>query len=291
MKLSLPRRIESETNQQGVSGDSSGEVKTAPLLELTKTGAAVALTLIAGYVDAVGWVTLDRVFTAQMSGNLVLLAVHIVAKQGGRVWLQVDTIIAFFLGLVITGSVIEIGMRHRLRRIFVAALVVEFLLLLCFAAAGGALLPAGGGDRQNADWPTYALIAIVALAMGAQNTSLRMAGILSVYTTHMTGNLSRLSEDLIVSGFSLMRPAARRTAGAGFAADSLRQRHPMALRNIIRSATLLAGFFAGAVAGAAALNAEGVARAMSVPLAVLVAVGVLDWLVPLTVFPSAAEQE
>jgi uncharacterized membrane protein YoaK (UPF0700 family) len=92
--------------------------------------------------------------------------------------------------LVTTGSVIEIGMRRRLRRIFVAALVVEFFLLLAFTVAGGALLPAGSQEREDADWPTYALIAVAAFAMGAQNTSLRMAGILSVWTTHMTGTLS-----------------------------------------------------------------------------------------------------
>jgi uncharacterized membrane protein YoaK (UPF0700 family) len=257
---------------------------------LTKTGVAVALTLVAGYVDAIGWLTLDRVFIAQMSGNLMLLAVHIVANESGRVSLQADAIIAFFLGLVVTGSVIEIGMRRRWRRIFVAALIVEFGLLLAFALSGGALLPADGQERENAAWPTYALIAVAAFAMGAQNTSLRMAGILSVYTTHMTGTLTSFSEEVIVCLFSLLQPRRRRGRG-GFAAGSLQEKHPTAFKNIGQSAALLAAFLAGAVAGAAGLKTAGIGIAMIAPLGVLFVVGALDWLMPLTAFPSSVEQE
>lgn len=258
---------------------------------LTKAGVAVALTFIAGYVDALGWLALDRVFTAQMSGNLMLLAVHIVANERGHMSLQADAIIAFFVGLVVSGSVIEIGMRRQAHRIFVAALAVELVLLLCFALAGSALLPTGTVERENADWSTYALIAIAALAMGAQNTSLRMAGILSVWTTHMTGTLSALSEELIVCGFSLLQPKNRRKAGGGFAAGSLQQKHPTAFRNIGQSAALLIAFFCGAVAGAAEFRSAGIGIAMVVPLALLVAIGVVDWLAPMTDFPSSVEQE
>lgn len=260
-------------------------------LQLTKIGVAIALTLIAGYVDAIGWLTLDRVFTAQMSGNLVLLAVHLVADESGRVSLQLDAIAAFFVGLVATGSVIEIGMRQRMRRIFVAAMAVEFVLLLCFAVAGQALLPAGSGERANADWPTHVLIAVVAVAMGAQNTSLRMAGILSVFTTHMTGALSGLSEELIVCVFSLLQPRNRRKTGGGFAAGSLQEAHPTAFRNIGQSGALLIAFFCGAFAGAAAFKSVGLAMAMIAPLALIVLIGVLDWRVPLTDFPSPPEKE
>jgi hypothetical protein len=45
------------------------------------------------------------------------------------------------------------------------------------------------------------------------------------------------------------------------------------------------------MAGAMGIRAAGVATAMTVPLATLVVVGILDWLMPLTDFPSAIEQE
>jgi uncharacterized membrane protein YoaK (UPF0700 family) len=274
-----------------MSGGSPQAAPTGLGLQLTKIGVAVALTLVAGYVDAIGWLTLDQVFTAQMSGNLVLLAVHMVAGESDHVWLQADTLIAFFVGLVITGSVIEIGMRQRHRRIFVAAMAAEFVLLLCFALAGTALLPGGGGERTSAGPTTYALIAVVAVAMGAQNTSLRMAGILSVFTTHMTGALSGLSEELIVCVFSLLQPRNRGNAGGGFAAGSLQERHPKAFKNIGQSAVLLIAFFGGAYAGAATFKAIGLTIAMAVPLAIILVVAVVDWCVPMTDFPSPAEEE
>jgi len=136
--------------------------------ELAKVGVAVALTFIAGYVDAVGWLSLNRVFIAQMSGNMVLLAVHLVAGEDGHVWLQVDTIVGFFVGLVISGSVIEIGMRQHMRCIFVVALVVEFLMLAAFAIAGSALPPSPFAEQDHSDWLTYVLVAVVAFAMGGR---------------------------------------------------------------------------------------------------------------------------
>jgi len=107
----------------------------------------------------------------------------------------------------------------------------------------------------------------------------------------MTGALSGLSEELIVCVFSLLQPRSRRKAGGGFAAGSLQETHPKAFKNIGQSAALLMAFFCGALAGAAAFKAAGIAIAMSAALAILVAIGVLDWLVPMTEFPSPVEQE
>jgi uncharacterized membrane protein YoaK (UPF0700 family) len=260
-------------------------------LQAAKTGVAVMLTFIAGYVDAIGWLSLDRVFTAQMSGNFVLLAVHWVAGERTHMSLQADAMAAFLLGLLVSGSIIEIGMRRRVRRILIGALAVEFIMLAAFAIAGGSLLPRDFSDGERVGWPVYAAIAVVAFAMGTQNTSLRMAGIISVFTTHMTGALSGLSEEIIICGFSLLQPRARRRAPGGFAAATLREKHPQAFKTIGQSVALLVGFFAGALAGAALLKIAGLLAAMAVPLALLGGIGIFDWLVPLTQFPSAAEQE
>jgi uncharacterized membrane protein YoaK (UPF0700 family) len=260
-------------------------------MEPAKTAVAVVLTFVAGYVDALGWLSLNRVFTAQMSGNAVLLAVHLAAGEQAHAWLQADAMAGFFAGLVIGGSVIEIGMRRRMRRIFVVALAVEFALLAAFAIAGSGLPVEVRNETTFPGWPAYALIAIVAFAMGAQNISLRMAGILSVFTTHVTGVLSGLGEEVIIGALALLERSRRRTAEDGRASEALRPKHRTAFRNIIRSTALLAGFFAGALAGASLAPAAGVAGAIAVPLVLLASVGVFAWVVPLTVFPPPAEQE
>jgi uncharacterized membrane protein YoaK (UPF0700 family) len=111
--------------------------------------------------------------------------------------------------------------------------------------------------------------------MGTQNTSLRMAGILSVFTTHMTGAVSGLSEELIVCAFTLLR-RRNRSKESGFASATLRSQHPQAFRNIARSAALLAGFLGGALLGATLAHRLGVTPAMAVPLVLLAGIGVFD---------------
>ncbi|MBS0244708.1 MAG: DUF1275 family protein, partial [Proteobacteria bacterium] len=60
---------------------------------------AAILCLIAGYVDAVGYFDLGHVFTANMTGNTVLLGVSVV--KGDPIALNyVATIGAFALGVV-----------------------------------------------------------------------------------------------------------------------------------------------------------------------------------------------
>ncbi|HTZ35547.1 MAG TPA: YoaK family protein [Stellaceae bacterium] len=256
-------------------------------LGLIKTTIAAGLTFIAGYTDVVGWLSLNRVFTAQMSGNLVLLGVHVAAGDR-QAWLQIDAIAAFLAGLVITGGVIEIGMRARMPRIFVVALLVEFLMLGVFTAMGGELPARTDGQIITTDWQSYVLVGVLAFAMGGQNTSLRMAGILSTFTTHMTGVLTSFSEEIIVCLFSLFQAARRRRHG-GFTTESLRARHATAFKNIGASAMLLVGFFAGALLGALLWQSAGLRPAMAVPLALLCGIAAVDLVIPLTIFPQPAK--
>jgi uncharacterized membrane protein YoaK (UPF0700 family) len=261
--------------------------KIGDKLDMAKLIVAILLTFVAGYVDAIGWLSLDRVYAAQMSGNVVLLAVHLATGEGGHAALQATMIVTFFLGLVLSGSVIEIGMRLRIRRILAAALLIEFVLLGIFAVAGStawAHLKSNSADVEP-DLPVYLLGAVIALAMGAQNTSLRMAGILTVYTTHVTGTITNLSEEIIIRGFAMLAPARHRRHD-GFVSAALRTRPPVEIVHIGRTAGLIGGFFLGALAGASLLGAGGFLHAMVLPLLLLIAIGVFDWLVPLTRFPS-----
>jgi uncharacterized membrane protein YoaK (UPF0700 family) len=164
-------------------------------------------------------------------------------------------------------------------------------MLSAFALAGRALPIHVHEAGTSPDRLIYWLIAVLAFAMGAQNTSLRMAGILSVWTTHMTGALSGLSEELIVAGVSLFQSDRRGRRGGSFASETLRSLPPDAFSNIVRSAALLVGFFFGALAGAALAQTAGTGTAMAVPIALVIGVGLFDWIVPLTVFPSPVEHE
>jgi uncharacterized membrane protein YoaK (UPF0700 family) len=248
-----------------------------PPLSAGRAAIAVALTAVAGFVDALSWLALDRVFTAQMSGNTVLVAVHAAAGERGQALLHVYTIGMFLFGLLISGIVIELGLRWRLRRLLAAAMALEAALLAVFAIWGHPLLNPAGGATPG--WAVYLLVAVASLAMGVQNTSLRMAGVLGVYTTHVTGTLTRLSEDLVVFGFGLAdRLAARQRT---FASEELRRRGPAALGKLGLSAGLFVGFLIGAGLAAYLVPQWGYTAALALPIATVVVIGIVDAIWPL----------
>jgi uncharacterized membrane protein YoaK (UPF0700 family) len=259
------------------------------MLGVAKIAVAVGLAFVAAYVDALSWLSLDRVFAGQMSGNVVLLGVHLAAGAGEHAWLQGEAVGAFFLGLIVSGAAIEIGLRRRKARILTVAIAIELALLIVFALAVGQFGLAAGSEQPHPGSPIYVLAGVVALAMGVQNTSLRMAGILSAFTTHITGTLTQFGEQIIVCGFALLQRRDPSRAPVGFASAPL-QEHGQPFRMLIQSALLLLGFFAGALGGASLSRAAGVGAAMLVPIALLILAGIFDWLVPLIEFHRVAER-
>jgi hypothetical protein len=51
-------------------------LKAGPKLFVIRNGLLLALAFAAGYIDALGYLGLNRVFTANMTGNTVLLSSH-----------------------------------------------------------------------------------------------------------------------------------------------------------------------------------------------------------------------
>ena len=108
------------------------------------------------------------------------------------------------------------------------------------------------------------LIALTAIAMGTQNTSLRMAGILPIFTTHVTGALSRFGEQFVT--WLLPRKGAPRSGDA--------------LAEAVLSAGLWLSFFVGALVASLLLNSWRPATVLIPPIAALVLVIAIDLLRP-----------
>lgn len=235
-----------------------------PPLTARRVAVGMALTLVGGFVDAFSYITLSNVYTATMSGNTVLIAVH--SGESARALLYAYTVGVFLLGLLVSAVAIELGLRRGLRRVLAVTLAIEAACLAVFALWGAPLVALGAeGTAQDPRWSLYALLALAATAMGVQNTSLRMAGILTIFTTHVTGTLTRLGEQLVSFGFALAdrRPEARaRLAQAGF------------------SAGLWLAFLGGALLASKLLPAWGIGAALSLPIAVLLSVVAADLLRP-----------
>jgi uncharacterized membrane protein YoaK (UPF0700 family) len=58
----------------------------------------LALTWAAGNIDAIGYLGLGRVFTANMTGNTVLLGLHLGQEQGGAALRALVALLSFGSG-------------------------------------------------------------------------------------------------------------------------------------------------------------------------------------------------
>ena len=169
-----------------------------PRLTPLRIAIGTALTVVGGYVDCFGYLTLSGVYTSQMSGNTVLIAVHGGHGDASAALLHAYTIGVFVLGLLLSAVGIELGLRRGMRRVLALALTIEIVCLAAFAWWGVPLVEDHAiGTAEEPRWPLYALLALAAVAMGIQNTALRMAGVLAIFTTHVTGTLTRFSEQFV----------------------------------------------------------------------------------------------
>ncbi len=243
-----------------------------PSLNARRALVGAALTAVGGFVDCFSYLTLSQVYPATMSGNTVLVAVHSGKGEGSAALVHAFTIGVFVLGLLVSSIAIELGLRRGIRRVLALALAVEAACLAAFALWGAGWAASGlHGTTLRPHWPLYVLIALTAIAMGTQNTSLRMAGILAIFTTHVTGTLTRFGEQFV--DYLLRAPGTcsrERMAEAGF------------------SAGLWLAFLLGALLAAELLPRLGPAIALALPIGMLLLVIAADLLQPFANIDRAA---
>lgn len=138
---------------------------------------AAGLSALAGYVDAVGFMTLGGFFVSFMSGNLTRLGVGTAMGRWDQAGLAAALIGLFVVG-VVAGALAARRAGEERRS---AVLAVEALLLL----AAAALCTAG--------WSTAGMAAVV-LAMGVENAVFQRQGDVGVGLTYMTGTLVRMGQ-------------------------------------------------------------------------------------------------
>lgn len=189
-------------SERGTVTDPAGAARRDRLL--------LALTFAAGSVDALSYLGLSRVFTANMTGNAVLLGLAIGQTQELQVAHSSAAIVGFVLG-VILGARLVGPSRERIvwsRRISVAV-GVECALL--FAFAGGWWL--SGPSSVGAG--LAGLIVLAGLAMGIQSAVARRLAVPGVSTTFVTGTITALLAELTsVSGETGDRRRMTATIGA-----------------------------------------------------------------------------
>jgi len=179
-------------NTQITSHDAT---KVEALTPLTQDGslplALMVLTLVTGLVDAISFLGLGRIFTANMTGNVVFLGFAVAGAPGLSISRSLTSLTSFLLGAILGGSLAVAMAATRRRRWLVTVAVAEGGLL--FAAA----LVLVGVDigSVNASSGGYAAIILTALGMGLRNATVRRLAVPDMNTTVLTMTLTGLAAD------------------------------------------------------------------------------------------------
>jgi uncharacterized membrane protein YoaK (UPF0700 family) len=197
---------------------------------------AFLLTIVAGIADAVGYILMGGVFTANMTGNTVLAGIAAAEGFHGLAAQRLAPLITFFVGAMAARLLLRLLHRP------MAPLLIEAAML---AVVG--FLPIG---REPA-------VLIVAAAMGLQASALTHFGGTAVSTVVVTSTLARIADATLDR---LWRAAPVRTL------PSISTPRLLALTWI--------GYFGGAVAGTMLLHL--VAWPLLVPAVLLLAVVALS---------------
>ena len=155
----------------------------------------IMLTIVTGIVDAVAYLRLGHVFVANMTGNIVFLGFSAAGARGVSIVGSLLAIACFLPGGIVAG---RFATRFGGRRLHQLRAATGMQLLLFTAAV---LVAATTGDPIASD-SRYALIILLALAMGVQNATARRLAVPDLTTTVLTLTLTGIAADSRLAGGS-----------------------------------------------------------------------------------------
>src|SRR5437660_6308064 len=177
----------------------------SPTTEKVIPYALLGMTAVTGLVDAVSFLSLGRVFTANMTGNVVLLAFATAHVSGLSIARSLTALLAFLVGAILGGRVMaRPGVDSQIRFAAQAFLIeVTFLFAASFCAIGYR------GDLLEDSFQPFALIALTALAMGTRNAAVRKLAIPDLTTTVRTLTITGIGADSSLANGNNPRLARR----------------------------------------------------------------------------------
>lgn len=218
----------------------------------------LVLTFTTGINDAVGYLGLDKVFTGNMTGNVVILGMALAGGTGLPVAGPALALVGFMVGAATGGRVLRRSGRAWSGRV---TALLACVALVMFALA--AVLIGLGDDPDHDVMVTVTTAA--AVAMGMQAATARHVAVLDVTTVVVTSALTGLAADSLLGGGSGVRSARRflaiglillgATAGA------------LLLQVQLGAGLLVAGLLIAAVAVVGAIHAHGALADRAAPAA------------------------
>lgn len=156
----------------------------------------MVLSAVTGLVDAISILGMGRVFTANMTGNVVFFGFAVGGAPGFEMWRYIVALAAFLLGAWAGGQIGKAyeGAPHRPWLLRVAFLEAGFFWAAAVAAIGYDI------DALTPTWSLFALIALTAVAMGLRNATIRQLKVPDMTTTVLTLTLTGLAADSQLAG-------------------------------------------------------------------------------------------
>ena len=161
------------------------------LLEQRATRDLLLLSVTAGSADAIGYLALGEVFTSNMTGNVVLLGIHLGQGHLATAGRALYVLAIFFLGLCL-GAWLGKDVPERQWRALAFRLIGLEKVALLVLAIGWVCV----ADKSNVV-VTHGLLALLALAMGLQSAAMYRLSAPGVGTTAITGTLTAFATGLV----------------------------------------------------------------------------------------------
>jgi uncharacterized membrane protein YoaK (UPF0700 family) len=156
----------------------------------------VLLSGATGLVDAASVLGLGKVFTANMTGNVVFFGFALVGTPGFTPAPYLIAIGAFLVGAVVAGRLGKELTGRSLRTWLTTAALIEAAALWIAAAVAVRFDVA----TPLTEWRLFTIIALTAMAMGFRNATVRQLKVPDLTTTVLTLTLTGLAADSPFSG-------------------------------------------------------------------------------------------
>lgn len=153
----------------------------------------MVLTVVTGALDAVGYLGLDRVFTGNMTGNVVILGMGIAAEDDLPVAGPLIALLGYLVGAAVAGWLVR--RRPRGWNSLVSTAVFVNAAVLVVAAAVLVAAPEAGGSLIG-----VAVAAVIAVVMGSQASVARFLAVTDMTTVVVTSTITSYASETLLAG-------------------------------------------------------------------------------------------
>ena len=177
-------------------GSAAGECRAVcvspPAVDSTLGGKLLpsVLSVTAGSVDVIGFLGLGGLFTAHITGNLVILAAHV--ASGGAAGLAPMLSVPVFMAILGLTRLLAIGLEAIQLSTLRPLLLLQFLLIAGFLVLGVAAGP--GIDPNSLDAVVAGMLGVAAMAVQNALVQISLPGVPA--TAVMTSNITRFMMDV-----------------------------------------------------------------------------------------------